>query len=465
MGMSPGLVRNAAAVALRGGGLWRHALALLAEQRAAGRGPDAVGYSAAAGVCVAGGQWERALCLLPEMRAVGMDATALGELLAACAAGGQWELAVALVREPQASVVAYSTAVACCGDSRRWEEAVSLVGAMRQRSVRPNIVTHAALVGACGEALQWRAALQLASAARPWDAVVCGALASAFCKVREWELAAELLSEMWRERLRPNEITVGNAVYACAVEHRWALALSLSAEARAVAEPSSWACGHVTVCAVWNGQHWQQALALLASVSRDGGAPARLALALPAGAGAELAEAPDSLSWAGGPGVDGVDEEGLGADDPLAWAWSTRWRAPAWPLALHLLGLPPSGPRCAPARLHELLVACETGMRWAQALRSLAGAWRLGVRPAAAAYGAFVGACARGHHAARPAEALRGLRRLDGFGASKNLRAMAVGLQAHLLGHTSGSAHAAGVLLRRGSGAGLAGARGGAGAA
>ncbi|CAK0884844.1 unnamed protein product [Prorocentrum cordatum] len=330
MGMSPGLVRNAAAVALRGGGLWRHALALLAEQRAAGRGPDAVGYSAAAGVCVAGGQWERALCLLPEMRAVGMDATALGELLAACAAGGQWELAVALVREPQASVVAYSTAVACCGDSRRWEEAVSLVGAMRQRSVRPNIVTHAALVGACGEALQWRAALQLASAARPWDAVVCGALASAFCKVREWELAAELLSEMWRERLRPNEITVGNAVYACAVEHRWALALSLSAEARAVAEPSSWACGHVTVCAVWNGQHWQQALALLASVSRDGGAPARLALALPAGAGAELAEAPDSLSWAGGPGVDGVDEEGLGADDPLAWAWSTRWRAPAW---------------------------------------------------------------------------------------------------------------------------------------
>jgi pentatricopeptide repeat protein len=133
---------SAAINACEKGGLWQHALGLLAVMQQSCLGPDVVTYSAAISACTKGEQWQQALGLSAVMQQ-------------SC-----------LVPD----VIAYNAAISTCEKGEWGQQALDLLALMQQSGLVPDVITYSAALSAYEKAGQWQQALgRLGGDAAVWS--------------------------------------------------------------------------------------------------------------------------------------------------------------------------------------------------------------------------------------------------------------------------------------------------------
>lgn len=295
-------------------GNWRKAVDLL-EQLDSLQTPQAStrAYNNAAAACSRGGQWRRALSILDSLSAAGAwDSHSATLCITAHGKCMEWETALQVLQEMEASEspapneYVYGAAIGACAASGRWEEAIELLGTMRERGVTPsprcfnlallacdrageaeealglmdrmraestpNVVSYSSTISALARArpdpeTPQRATQLLVRMRREGvtpNAFTFGALALAYARASAWRDALSLLQVMESDGVRPNTIILSNIVNACAEagEARSATTLVRGMEARYGVTPDV-ACMNAAIKACSRGAQWQTALALL----------------------------------------------------------------------------------------------------------------------------------------------------------------------------------------------------------
>eukprot|EP00903_Cladosiphon_okamuranus_P022059 g20286.t1 len=135
----------------------------------------------------------------------------------------------ALAQEDAAELVdvfVFSAAVGAFAKAGRWEDALGVLGTMRERGVRPNEFTYNQAISACGNGGAWQWAVYLLKAMPTVgllpDVVSYNAAIGACARAGQSEVAVVLLREMagseaeGRGRLAPNELTYNTVLSALA---------------------------------------------------------------------------------------------------------------------------------------------------------------------------------------------------------------------------------------------------------
>ena len=107
-------------------------------------------YTAAAALCRAR-QWQRSLALLPKIPLTRLTPKHLGATLVALGAGAQWEEATFLLLQSSAADAgAVAAVLGACGEARRWEQCLQLLGEMQARRVESNLACYTVAVLSSG---------------------------------------------------------------------------------------------------------------------------------------------------------------------------------------------------------------------------------------------------------------------------------------------------------------------------
>lgn len=243
---------------------WKGALTLLAEMKDVGIEPSEVTYSVAIKACGSGGKWKIALELLDAMRSKGMPInvyvynaaiTAISKAAKQRGRRSTNTTAVALFPEVEKLIermkaegvvpdgFTYTTAISCCGQEGRWEEALAIIEKMREGGLRtqPNKVAYTAALTSCGKVGKVDEALRLFDQMQEQglsaDLVAYNSLFAALRVGKRsneafayWNLLLRLWKEtggvprkpggMGRPTLQPDIITVTEYVYRYLVRFR-----------------------------------------------------------------------------------------------------------------------------------------------------------------------------------------------------------------------------------------------------
>jgi pentatricopeptide repeat protein len=257
-------------------GKWEEALAALVALRAAGHTPAAVIVNKVITAAGRKGQWRTALELLQQMRPGGGQGPASGV---------------------KATAVSYSATLLFCGQAGEVETALRVLDWMRDDGVAPDAISFNAAISACRSAAteRWRDAAALLAAARAAgvaDIVTHNALLGVLDKAGQWQVALGLLKEMCAAAAAdaqapsaggaapkagvsaPNGVSFATAIAACAAARQADEALRLLRVVMPAANvaPSVHA-SNAALTACERAGRWEDALALLAAMERDGPPP------------------------------------------------------------------------------------------------------------------------------------------------------------------------------------------------
>ncbi|CAK0869074.1 unnamed protein product [Prorocentrum cordatum] len=94
---------------------------------------------------------------------------------------------------------------AACEKGEQWQQALSLLGEMREAQLEPSVISYSAGISACEKVGHWQQALSLLVAMlevklEP-DAISYSSGVTVCEKCGKWGLALSLLSELWRMNL------------------------------------------------------------------------------------------------------------------------------------------------------------------------------------------------------------------------------------------------------------------------
>jgi pentatricopeptide repeat protein len=176
---------------------WREALLVLGSMQSCGISPDIVSFNTCITACANAGEWRTALDLMKACTAAGVNPTAwtYNAAMCACAAAQppRWKEARRLFDEIEAlgwddsrqAVISYNTLFVALGRGCRVEDALLYFERMKASPHRPNVRTYTAMVQACAHVFP----------SRP-------------------RLALNLIEEMTRAGIQPNEHTYSSAITA-----------------------------------------------------------------------------------------------------------------------------------------------------------------------------------------------------------------------------------------------------------
>ncbi|CAE7603080.1 MRL1 [Symbiodinium sp. CCMP2592] len=212
---------------------WEEALRILHGLRSVSLQCDLVSCSSAMSVCDAASQWQRATALLETTKATlgPPDVIMYGTELNACQKGRQWQRAIRLLkdlrRSLRADVVTLNTAM-CGPSSGEWQNATHLLEEAASWSLQPSMVSYNVAM----RSSSWRRAAEFLMAAGKnklrSTVTTCGTMLA--CEL-PWTAELVHLSQMQREQLEPNLITLSSVLSALAIES-WQTSLDLLAEAQ-----------------------------------------------------------------------------------------------------------------------------------------------------------------------------------------------------------------------------------------
>ena len=163
----------------------------------------------------------------------------------ACAKVGKTARALALfqvVQDKKLTLDSYLyTAVM---EASSWQQALELLGEMKNKGIPPSEVTYSVAIKACGAAGQWQKALELLETMRnqnmPINLYVYNAAITALSKAAKqrkygahngrdglWTHVMSLMDAMRRDGIEPDGFSFASAISCCGSEGRWEEALQL----------------------------------------------------------------------------------------------------------------------------------------------------------------------------------------------------------------------------------------------
>ncbi|CAE8717555.1 unnamed protein product [Polarella glacialis] len=161
-------------------------------------------------------------------------------VISACARAGEvWLQALALLRallwrKLQPTVMSYGSAISACAQFGRWQLALSLLVCLKERGVQSSLAAVNAAVSACGASRGsslWQVALALGmprlssvDALRP-DAVTWGAAVAACASSEAWESGLALLESAETGVVLPSLAAYGSGIAGCGRALRWEAAV------------------------------------------------------------------------------------------------------------------------------------------------------------------------------------------------------------------------------------------------
>lgn len=257
--------------ALRRDGRWPQVLCLLEDFRASGREVDSICWTAAISSC--GAEWQAAVALLQELISLKLaDQVSWSAAISACDKAKRWPVSLALLRSMEGGklrtdTISYNAAISACSDAL-WA-AETLFEEMQVATAKPSIVTLGAVMSAREKGGKWEEALDLVGELRQrkeeLSGVILGAAISACARGEQWELALQML---WGASMQQNLVVYNTAINACAKGGQWQVALCLLDVARASRLTPNLISFTSSISATEEASAWSVALALLASASR-----------------------------------------------------------------------------------------------------------------------------------------------------------------------------------------------------
>ena len=179
--------------AVRRDGRWPQVLALLEDFRASGREVDSICWTAAISTC--GAEWQAAVALLQELISLELaDQVSWSAAISACDKAKRWPVALALLRSMEGGklrmdTISYNAAISACGGEALWA-ADTLFEEMRVATAKPSIVTLGAVMSAREKGGKWEEALDLVGELRErkeeLSGVILGAAISACARGEQW---------------------------------------------------------------------------------------------------------------------------------------------------------------------------------------------------------------------------------------------------------------------------------------
>ncbi|CAE7235284.1 unnamed protein product [Symbiodinium sp. KB8] len=170
-----------------------------------------------------------------------------------------------------AGIATYSSAIAACSRSGKWDAAVLVLLDMHARRMTPNVYSYTSAIAACdrGGGL-WEVALQLfaeiAASSSEATQVTYSSAISACGRARKWQVALALLAEVLVSRCVLNQITYNCAISACEKSGRWQLALLILHDMQQTRADPDVISFNSSISACEKGHDWETALHLLASI-------------------------------------------------------------------------------------------------------------------------------------------------------------------------------------------------------
>eukprot|EP00435_Cladocopium_sp_Y103_P009539 s1894_g2.t1 len=190
--------------------------------------PDTVAMNTVINACARAGQWALTLALLGNMAIIQLEAdvfscaTALGVLTER--GGSAWRDANEFLRSTDTSKirpnhVTFGTALGCCGS--RWEIAQELMQRVSLERLQHDLVMCNSALDCCDRAQRWDLALHVLTRERVdrvqrWDVISFTAAIAACEKSSQWRSAVDLLPQMTRIEVTPDDVCLNAAIDACA---------------------------------------------------------------------------------------------------------------------------------------------------------------------------------------------------------------------------------------------------------
>lgn len=164
----------------------------------------------------------------------------------------------------------YTQAFRQLGRDGSWGGAVGLLVEMPYRGVEMNILVGSAAITSLERCSQWASCLQLlyslaSPAGQELDIVACGATLAALQRRGRWALATQQVDQMRGDGTRPNAVTCGAVLGACATPggRRWAWALRWWGEALSQGTEADVRRGSAVMGACEQGRQWTRAVVLV----------------------------------------------------------------------------------------------------------------------------------------------------------------------------------------------------------
>eukprot|EP00435_Cladocopium_sp_Y103_P005939 s3132_g1.t3 len=127
---------------------------------------DSALINQAASTCVRAEHWQEALAILRAKGATGASSAAssvvAGVALDAAQKGLAWQLALLMLKAEASNasnLISWNAAAGACRG--HWEVVLALMSEMNTRELRPDVVAYTVAVAACGQSLRWRHVLSL----------------------------------------------------------------------------------------------------------------------------------------------------------------------------------------------------------------------------------------------------------------------------------------------------------------
>eukprot|EP00439_Symbiodinium_sp_Y106_P063671 s451_g9.t2 len=173
-----------------------------------------------------------------------------------------------------AGIATYSSAIAACSRSGKWDAAIFILLDMHARRMTPDVYSYTSAIAACdrggGRGGLWEVALQLfaqiAASSSEATQVTYSSAISACGRARKWQVALTLLAEVLVSRCVLNQITYNCAISACEKSGQWQLALVILKDMQQTRADPDVISFNSTISACEKGNDWETALHLLACV-------------------------------------------------------------------------------------------------------------------------------------------------------------------------------------------------------
>lgn len=250
---------------------WKEVVSALAEADRRRFDVNANAFNSAISSCSKCSAWPRAVQIFGRMQKSfsTADVVTYNSLLQ----GLPWRRGVQLAElaissRVQLDAATYSTLLSSCEKQFGWSFALELLEQRRSLDVQPDAAMFGSALSVCSRGQMWESALNLLAEAR--SARICSSLplynaALSSCERRAWQWAFCLLSQMSKDRLKPNVVTYGSLASAASRSSVWEHALSIIEEVTAQDSPinPSSTLYHACIGALALPGKWLQCLRLL----------------------------------------------------------------------------------------------------------------------------------------------------------------------------------------------------------